>query len=72
VADNQGAPAESAADTPARVPDPSPIFPGIPSPDLLGIEVRVRSLRFITRPKSRIMRAKRKQTFESQQNEGAQ
>ena len=29
-------------------------------------------VRFITRPKSRTMRAKRKQTLESQQNEGAQ
>ncbi len=35
-------------------------------------EVRSGQLRFITRPKSRTMRAKRKKTFESNQNEGAQ
>ncbi len=35
-------------------------------------QARSGQVRFITRPKSRTMKAKRKKTFESQQNEGAQ
>ena len=40
-------------------------------PDKISDPNRSGQVRFITRPKSRTMRAKRK-TFESEQNEGAQ